>query len=128
MSKHASRRQRTKGGRRKKHHNRPSLSAAARKARKTRADAARQRPVAEAELDRLGKYAIDEARLENEKRYQRRLVGSSDGRLYLLRLTDGELLWSYQIGQPIVSSPAVAGGVVIIGSEDGYLYAFAPDH
>ncbi len=56
------------------------------------------------------------------------LVGSSDGRLYLLRLTDGELLWSYQIGQPIVSSPAVAGGVVIIGSEDGYLYAFAPDH
>ena len=73
MSKYASRRRRT---------NRPSLSAAARKARKTRADAARQRPVAEGELDRLGKYAIDEARLENEKRYQRRLVGSSDGTTY----------------------------------------------
>ena len=31
--------------------------------------------------------------------------------------------WSFKTGGPIVTSPAVAGGVVYIGSWDGYLYA-----
>jgi hypothetical protein len=91
VSKHASRRARTKGGRRRKRHNRPSLSAAARKARKARADVVKQKPVAEAELDRIGKYAIDEARSENEKRYQRRLVGSSGGQMYY-KLPTGQMI------------------------------------
>ncbi|MCK4958132.1 MAG: PQQ-binding-like beta-propeller repeat protein, partial [Planctomycetes bacterium] len=46
------------------------------------------------------------------------------GRLYLLRLVDGEKLWSFDIGESIVSSPAVVDGVVVIGSDDGYVYAF----
>jgi outer membrane protein assembly factor BamB len=58
------------------------------------------------------------------------VVGSEDGRLYLLRLQDGRQLWSYQIGKPVMSSPAVVrapgrtDGMVIVGADDGYVYAF----
>jgi outer membrane protein assembly factor BamB len=54
------------------------------------------------------------------------VIGSDDGRLYLLSLEDGGELWSYEIGQPVQSSPAVADGMVIVGSDDGNLYAFGP--
>jgi outer membrane protein assembly factor BamB len=53
-------------------------------------------------------------------------VGSDDGRLYLLALADGKALWSYEMGKPITSSPAVAGGIVVVGCDDGYVYAFGP--
>jgi outer membrane protein assembly factor BamB len=33
-------------------------------------------------------------------------------------------LWSYATGGAIRSSPAVANGMVYVGSEDGRLYAF----
>ncbi|HEC03167.1 MAG TPA: Pyrrolo-quinoline quinone, partial [Phycisphaerales bacterium] len=52
------------------------------------------------------------------------VVGSEDGRLYILKLSDGSKLWSYETGQPITSSPAVAGGIVVVGCDDGYVYAF----
>jgi outer membrane protein assembly factor BamB len=52
------------------------------------------------------------------------IVGSEDGRLYMIRLSDGGKLWSYEIGRPVTSSPAVAKGMVVVGSDDGYLYAF----
>lgn len=32
--------------------------------------------------------------------------------------------WSYQTGEPVFGPPAVVNGVVYIGSEDSYLYAF----
>ena len=35
-------------------------------------------------------------------------------------------LWRMTTGGPVVSSPAVAGGVVYVGSDDRHLYAFAP--
>jgi outer membrane protein assembly factor BamB len=54
------------------------------------------------------------------------IVGSEDGRLYMIRLSDGSKVWSYEIGQPVTSSPAIAKGMVIVGSNDGYLYAFGP--
>ena len=54
------------------------------------------------------------------------VVGSDDGRLYLVSLATGKELWSYEIGQPISSSPAVAGGRVVVGSEDGGVYCFGP--
>ena len=38
------------------------------------------------------------------------VVGSDDGRLYVVSLDKGKELWSYEIGQPIESSPAVARG------------------
>ena len=52
------------------------------------------------------------------------VVGSDDGRLYLVSLATGKQLWSYEIGQPVSSSPAVADGRVIVGSEDGSVYCF----
>jgi outer membrane protein assembly factor BamB len=54
------------------------------------------------------------------------VVGSDDGRLYMVSIVDGRQLWSYEVGQPIVSSPAVAGGRVVVGCDDGYVYAFGP--
>jgi outer membrane protein assembly factor BamB len=49
--------------------------------------------------------------------------GSEDGELYALDAETGAKLWSYPV-QVFASSPAVANGVVYIGSEDGELYAF----
>jgi outer membrane protein assembly factor BamB len=51
-------------------------------------------------------------------------VGSDDGRLYMVNLTDGKELWSYDIGQALTSSPAIVNGIVVIGSQDGNVYAF----
>jgi len=52
------------------------------------------------------------------------VVGSDDGRLYLLDLDKGTELWSYEIGQPVESSAAVAGQRVVIGCDDGRVYCF----
>ena len=52
------------------------------------------------------------------------LVGSAHGRLYMVSLDQGEEIWSFEIGESIISSPAVVNGLVIVGSEDGNVYAF----
>ena len=39
-------------------------------------------------------------------------------------LAAGKALWSYEIGEPIESSPAVAGGRVVVGGNDGGVYCF----
>jgi outer membrane protein assembly factor BamB len=52
------------------------------------------------------------------------VVGSDDGRLYVVSLAEGKELWSYEIGQAIGTSPAVAGGRIFIGSDDGAVYCF----
>jgi outer membrane protein assembly factor BamB len=39
-------------------------------------------------------------------------------------LAKGSLVWSYEIGAPVSSSPAVAGGRFFVAAEDGRLYAF----
>ncbi len=35
------------------------------------------------------------------------------------------LVWKYEIGAPVVSSPAVKDGILYIGARDGYLYAIS---
>ena len=50
------------------------------------------------------------------------VVGSDDGRLYIINLADGAKVWSYDIGQAISGSAVVAGGMIIVGSEDGVVY------
>ncbi|MBN1232125.1 MAG: PQQ-binding-like beta-propeller repeat protein [Candidatus Coatesbacteria bacterium] len=35
----------------------------------------------------------------------------------------GDLIWRYQTGSGVHSSPCVANGVVYVGSDDSYLYA-----
>ena len=52
------------------------------------------------------------------------IVGSDDGRLYLLSLDKGAEVWSYEVGQALQSSPAVGGHRVVIGSDDGRVYCF----
>jgi len=54
------------------------------------------------------------------------IVGSDDGRIYMVGLKDGKELWSYEIGQPVQSSPAVVENKIVIGCDDGAVYAFAP--
>ena len=44
----------------------------------------------------------------------------------MVTLEDGQEVWSYDVGQPIGSSPAVVDGEVIVGSEDGSVYCFGP--
>lgn len=51
-------------------------------------------------------------------------MGSDDGRLYIVRLSDGKEIWSYEIGGAVTSSPAFADDMIVIGSHDGYVYAF----
>ena len=51
-------------------------------------------------------------------------AGSSDGRLYVLDLDTGEKLWEFDTAAPLVASPAIAEGRLVIGSEDGVLYCF----
>ena len=50
-------------------------------------------------------------------------VGSYDGKLYALDTLSGKLLWSYETGGEILSTPAVSDGVVFFGSKDGFVYA-----
>ena len=52
------------------------------------------------------------------------VVGSDDGRVYVVSLKDGNKLWSYEIGKPVGSSPAIANGRFVIGSDDGSVYCF----
>ena len=52
------------------------------------------------------------------------VVGSDDGRVYVVSLADGSEVWNYDIGQPVQSSPAVVDGYIVIGSDDGYVYCF----
>ena len=44
----------------------------------------------------------------------------------MLGLTNGGLLWSRDLGQTVASSPAVVEGKIIVGCDDGFVYAFGP--
>ena len=54
------------------------------------------------------------------------VFGSGDGWVFVLSLKDGSKLWSYEIGRPIMSSPAVVDGRVLLGANDSRLYCFGP--
>ncbi len=49
-------------------------------------------------------------------------IGGQDHRLYCLRASDGELMWSYKTGGAIWSSPALVGDRVVFGSYDNHIY------
>jgi outer membrane protein assembly factor BamB len=51
-------------------------------------------------------------------------AGGIDGKLYVLKASNGAYLWTAVTGGPIRSAAAVANGVVYVESEDGNLYAF----
>jgi outer membrane protein assembly factor BamB len=52
------------------------------------------------------------------------LFTGMDGFIYILRLSDGKKLWSFNAGTPVSSSPAVVDGKFYILTEDGRLMAF----
>ena len=51
------------------------------------------------------------------------MSGRRDGNVYALNAKTGAKLWSYATGYGVESSPAVANGVVYVGSYDGNVYA-----
>lgn len=51
-------------------------------------------------------------------------IGSNDHNVYAFDATDGSLVWKFNTGNFVESSPAVSNNaqVVYVGSDDGYLY------
>jgi outer membrane protein assembly factor BamB len=52
--------------------------------------------------------------------------GDATGLFTVLRLSDGKVLYTYQTGNFITSSPAIIDGQILIDSSDGFLYDFVP--
>jgi outer membrane protein assembly factor BamB len=48
------------------------------------------------------------------------------GKVYALNASTGDVIWTYQTGNRIHSSPAIAYGRLYVGSNDGKLYCFGP--
>jgi outer membrane protein assembly factor BamB len=52
-------------------------------------------------------------------------IGTHDGRFFALdRVGDGAPIWSYRTGGWVRSTANWVDGLVIFGSDDGFLYAF----
>jgi outer membrane protein assembly factor BamB len=51
-------------------------------------------------------------------------VGSLDSHIYCLDILTGKLLWKFPTMDKIDSSPCLAGGMLLVGCRDGYLYFF----
>ena len=50
--------------------------------------------------------------------------GANDGRLYIVDRKTGRMAWSYDIGSPVGSSPALTGNALYVAAMDGCVYAF----
>jgi outer membrane protein assembly factor BamB len=50
-------------------------------------------------------------------------VGSTDGQIYALALSNGNKVWSFKTSDAIEAPPSVVGDRVVVGSSDGSLYA-----
>ncbi len=65
-------------------------------------------------------------------------VSGYDGSIVALRATSGEVAWTYRTGAPVplkwgyesgetwISSPVLAGGLVVVGARDGKVHALEP--
>ena len=51
------------------------------------------------------------------------VAASTDGKLYLLDLENGKLLWQKQFNGGFTGSPAYAHGFVIVATDDGIVHA-----
>jgi outer membrane protein assembly factor BamB len=52
------------------------------------------------------------------------VFGADDGCVYAVNLADAKEAWKAEIGAAVKTSPAVAGPWLIIGADDGVLYAY----
>ncbi len=51
------------------------------------------------------------------------IVHGMDGHVWVLRRSDGKLLWRYTVGSPVESSPVVADGIDVFGAWNGTITA-----
>lgn len=49
---------------------------------------------------------------------------TTNGTIYAVNVSNGELVWAYSPPNYIMSSPFIYGGKLYIGADDGYLYCF----
>lgn len=49
-------------------------------------------------------------------------IGTQSGNLYRIKKDNGAVLWSSDLGSPLLSSPSSIQGYVLIGSSNGYLH------
>jgi len=59
------------------------------------------------------------AAVENGRVY----IGSDDGKIYCLNLSNGEEIWSFQTEDSVEATPCLLDGSVFAGSSDSFLYA-----
>jgi hypothetical protein len=52
-------------------------------------------------------------------------VGSSDGGLYALDRSSGEVMLAFRAGDRVWTLPAVVDGVIYFGSHDGHIYVIS---
>jgi outer membrane protein assembly factor BamB len=52
------------------------------------------------------------------------LFGCNDGNFYAVDVSKGEEVWRYEVGAAVKTPPAVAGEFILIGADDGSVYAF----
>jgi outer membrane protein assembly factor BamB len=53
----------------------------------------------------------------------RAYIGSDDGNLWAIDLSDGKKVWTFAAGSPVEAPPLLADGAVFFGCEDGTVYA-----
>ena len=53
--------------------------------------------------------------------------GAFDHKVYAVDAADGRVRWTFETGGAILSSPAVADGLLAIGSQDGVIYGLEAD-
>jgi outer membrane protein assembly factor BamB len=54
-------------------------------------------------------------------------LGAYDDYVYALSRDDGECLWSFQTGDPVIAGPILDGTRLLAASTDGYLYVLDPE-
>jgi outer membrane protein assembly factor BamB len=55
---------------------------------------------------------------------ERVICGSSDKNIYMLELSTGKKVWSFEGDGSFVASAALAGGRMVIGCDSGLVYCF----
>ena len=63
----------------------------------------------------------------NEKGEMFVVTGDCSGRLYLIKGTTGEIIFSAIFGSNFESSPAVVGNKIVVGSRGDKIYKFSID-